>query len=307
MRIEDQRGIALITVILIVALATTVASFVAWRQQVWTRQVENLRDASQSEAVARAGVDWAGLILREDRRKNQVDQLDEDWAQQVALPVERGKVTGRISDSQARFNLNNLTRGNPGQASGADIAAFNRLLTMLELPTTLTDALVDWLDADNVLQGPDGAEDMYYLALPTPYYPANRALVDVSELLMVRGFDQATVDKLAPYICALPTPAPVNVNTTSAEVLSAAIPGLNLDDARKLVEERGKGSQTLAEFRGKLTAAQSAGLQENLLSVASDFFQVDLQVEFGRVRQRYLALYQRSGQNWPQLLWLKQK
>jgi general secretion pathway protein K len=97
------------------------------------------------------------------------------------------------------------------------------------------------------------------------------------------------------------------VNTTSAEVLSAAIPGLNLDDARKLVEERGKGSQTLAEFRGKLTAAQSAGLQENLLSVASDFFQVDLQVEFGRVRQRYLALYQRSGQNWPQLLWLKQK
>jgi general secretion pathway protein K len=305
MRIEPQRGIALITVILIVALATTVASFVAWRQQVWTRQVENLRDASQGEAVARAGVDWVGAILSEDRRKNQVDHLGEAWAQQVALPVERGRVAGSISDSQARFNLNNLVRAD--QVSGADVAAFQRLLNQLELPTTLVNVLIDWLDADNLPYGADGAEDTYYLALPEPYYPANRALVDLSELPMLRGFDQAIVDKLAPFVCVLPNPTPVNVNTASAEVLAAVIPGLNLDDARHLVEERGEGSQTLADFRGKLTLVQSVGLQENLLNVASDYFQVDLSVEFGRVRQRYLALYQRQGQNWPLLLWLKQR
>jgi general secretion pathway protein K len=300
-----QRGIALITVILIVALATTVASFVAWRQQVWTRQVENLRDAAQAEAVARAGVDWVGAILAEDRRKNQVDHLGEPWAQHVALPVERGRVAGGISDSQARFNLNNLVRN--GVASGADIAAFQRLLNMLELPATLVDALVDWLDADNLPYGADGAEDAYYLALPEPYYPANRALVDLAELALVRGFDQTSVDKLAPYVCVLPSPTPVNVNTASAEALSAVIPGLNLADAKQLVADRGEGSQTLAEFRAKLNAAQSLGLQENLLSVASDYFEVDLAVEFGRVRQRYLALYQRQGQNWPLLLWLKQR
>ena len=305
MRTERQRGIALITVILIVALATTVASFVAWRQQVWTRQVENLRDASQGEAIARAGVDWAGAILSEDRRKNQVDHLGEPWNQHVALPVERGSVAGGISDSQARFNLNNLVRG--GQASGADIAVFQRLLGLLDLPATLADALVDWLDADNQPTGADGAEDAYYLALPEPYYPANRALVDLAELPMVRGFDRAIVAKLAPYVCVLPTPTPVNVNTAGAEVLAAVIPGLNLDDARQLVEKRGDGSQSLADFRGKLSAEQALGLRENLLSVASDFFQADLSVEFGRVRQRYLALYQRQGQNWPLLLWLQQR
>jgi general secretion pathway protein K len=105
----------------------------------------------------------------------------------------------------------------------------------------------------------------------------------------------------------LPNPTPVNVNTASAEVISAVIPGLNLEDARKWVADRGEGSQTLADFRGKLSAAQALGLQENLLSVASDYFQVDLSVEFGRVRQRYLALYQRQGQNWPLLLWLQQR
>lgn len=298
------RGIALITVILIVALATTVASFVAWRQQVWTRQVENLRDASQGEAVVRAGVDWAGTILVEDRRKNAVDHLGEPWMQQVALPVERGNVAGGISDQQARFNLNNLIRN--GMASGADIAAFQRLLSQLDLPATLVDALVDWLDSDGQVYGADGAEDAYYLARPTPHYPANRALVDLAELAQVRGYDPAIVDKLAPHVCVLPIPTAVNVNTAGAEVLSAVIPGLTLDDARKLVEERGDGSETLADFRGKLSAAQALGLQENLLSVASDFFLVDLSVEFGRVRQRYLALYQRQGQNWPLLLWLKQ-
>jgi general secretion pathway protein K len=305
MHIKHQRGVALITVILIVALATTVASFVAWRQQVWTRQVENLRDASQGEAVARAGVDWAGAILIEDRKKNQTDHLGEPWSQQVSLPVERGSVSGGISDQQARFNLNSLIRNN--QASDADIAAFQRLLTTLELPTTLTDALVDWLDDDNLPYGSNGAEEAYYLTLQTPYYPANRPLVDLSELLMVRGYDQAIVDKLAPYVCALPMPTPVNVNTASPEVLSAVIAGLDLNDARHLVGERGEGSNTLAEFRGKLSVAQALGLQEKLISVASDFFLVDLNVEFGRVQQRYLALYQRRGQNWPLLLWLKQR
>lgn len=302
---RPQRGIALITVILIVALATTIASFVAWRQQVWTRQVENLRDASQAAAVARAGVDWVGVILSEDRRKNQVDHLGEEWATRIVLPVERGQVAGAIYDSQARFNLNNLVRG--GQVSLVDVAAFQRLLATLELPATLTDALIDWLDADSLETGADGAEDAYYLALPEAYFPANRALVDVAELLLVRGYDQTVLDKLAPWVCALPNPTPVNVNTASAEVLAAMIPGFDLDAARKWVAERGDGSRSVADFRAGLSAAQTLGLQDNLLSVSSDHFEVDLSVEFGRVRQRYLALYQRQGQNWPLLLWLRQK
>jgi len=307
-RIDRQHGIALITVILIVALATTVASFIAWRQQLWTRQVENLRDASQAAAVARAGVDWAGAILAEDRRKNQVDHLGEDWALRVELPVERGRVAAGLSDSQARFNLNNLVRGNSGQGQAVnDVAAFQRLLTTLALPVELTEALVDWLDSDNQVYGAAGAEESYYLALPEPYYPANRPMVELSELYLVRGFTPVIIDKLLPYVCVLPNPTPVNVNTAGAEVISAVIPGLSLDEARKLVTERGDGSQTLAEFRGKLTAAQSLGLQESMLSVASDFFQIDLGVEFGRVRQRYLALYQRQGQNSPTVLWMQQR
>lgn len=298
-------GIALITVILIVALATTLASFIAWRQQVWTRQVENLRDASQGEAVVRAGVDWAGAILAEDRRKNAVDHLNEPWSQQVVLPVERGRVAGSIRDVQARFNLNNLVRG--GQASGADIALFRRLLESLDLPLALVDPLVDWLDADNLPTGADGAEDAYYLAQPIPAYPGNRPLADLDELLLVKGFDPAVVDRLSSHVCVLPQPSPINVNTADAQVLSAAIPGMDLAAARDRVKDRGDGDKTLDEFLNRLPLEQRKALFNNQLNIASDHFEVDLVVEFGRVRQSYLALFQRQGQNAPLLLWLKQR
>jgi len=106
-----ERGVALITVILIVALAASMAAFMAWQQQIWVRQVENLRDQSQAQAVARAAIDWARAVLADDTRNNNVDHLGEKWATVLApLPVETGRVTGSVADQQGLFNLNNLVR-----------------------------------------------------------------------------------------------------------------------------------------------------------------------------------------------------
>lgn len=299
-----ERGIALVTVLLVVAIASALASHIVWRQQVWTRQVENLRDTSQGQAVARAGVDWASLILAEDRHQNQVDHHNENWATPVAVPVEHGNVRGTLRDMQGRFNLNNLVRD--GKVSVDDVAALQRLLVLLELPSELAESLVDWLDADGVTDGPHGAEDAWYLARDPPSHAANVPLVDVAELLWVRGFTDAVVTRLEPHVAALPRATPLNVNTATAEVLAAMLPALRLDQAQRLVRERGDGWRTLADLRGMLGPAQWVGVRQEGLAVASDFFQLTLEVEFGRVRQRHLALYQRKGQNAPDVLWMKQ-
>ncbi len=298
-----ERGIALVTVLLVVAIASALASHIVWRQQVWTRQVENLRDAAQGQAVARAGVDWAGLILAEDRRKNSVDHLNETWATPVAVPVEYGRASGALTDMQGRFNLNNLVRD--GQVSIDDVAAYRRLLTLLELPTELADALVDWLDADGVPQGPHGAEDAWYLAQDPPRLAANLPLADVAELSWLRGYTHDIVARLLPHVTALPGATPVNVNTAGAHVLAALLPALTLEQAQRLVAERGDGWRTLADLRAELGQAQWAGVREAALAVASDYFLLTLEVEFGRVRQRHLALYRRKGQNAPDVLWMK--
>lgn len=298
-----ERGIALVTVLLVVAIASALASHIVWRQQVWTRQVENLRDVAQGQAVARAGMDWSGLILAEDRRKNQVDHLNETWATPVTVPVEYGHARGALTDVQGRFNLNNLVRD--GQVSSDDVATFRRLLKLLDLPETLADALVDWLDADGVPQEPHGAEDAWYLAQDPPRLTANRPLADIAELTWLRGFTHDIAARLLPHVSALPVATPVNVNTASAHVLAALLPALTLEQAQRLVAERGDGWHTLADLRTGLGAAQWAGAREAAMTVASDYFLLTLEVEFGRVRQRHLALYQRKGQNATDVLWTK--
>ena len=300
MSLPSERGVALVTVLLVVAIAAALAGEALWRQRVWTQQTENLRHAAQAQAIALAAMDWVGLILAEDR--SAVDHLDEPWAQPVALPVEYGQARGRLTDLQGRFNLNNLVR--QGQASAEDVAIFRRLLQLLELSPTLADALIDWLDADAVETGLHGAEDGWYLAQDPPRHAANDLLADVGELVQVRGFDAETVARLAPHVCALPTPTAVNVNTASAEVLAAHLPGLDPMSARRLVSERGV-IETLEALRARLAPAQWQHAHVSRLAVASQHFLLDIELRFDRHRQAWQALYHRAGERRPRLLWTR--
>lgn len=75
-----QRGMAVITAILVVALVASAASFMAWQQQLWVRQVENLNEQAQSRVVVLTALQWARSMLAQDARNNNVDHLDEAWA-----------------------------------------------------------------------------------------------------------------------------------------------------------------------------------------------------------------------------------
>lgn len=229
-----QRGIALVTTLLIVAMAATIATFMAQQQGFWQREMENGRDRAQARRIAEAGIDWARAVLADDAVLNQYDHAGEMWAIQLAaIPIDRGEVIGHIADQQGLFNLNSLVRN--GVASQADVANFQRLLVALELPQELASALADWMDADTEAMQ-DGAEDEYYLALPKPYRCSNRPLSDIGELVWVRGFDKRARSRLQPYVSVLPeSNTAVNVNFAPAEVLYAMLPGLSLQEARQIV------------------------------------------------------------------------
>ncbi|MBU1691493.1 MAG: type II secretion system minor pseudopilin GspK [Gammaproteobacteria bacterium] len=304
-KIERERGVALITVILIVALVASMAAFMAWQQQIWIRQVENLRDQAQAQAVARAAIDWARAVLADDARNNNVDYLGEKWASVLApLPVENGQVTGSVADQQGLFNLNNLVRN--GKASQMDLAVFRRLLELLALPVNLANAVADWIDADSETTYPGGAEDFDYLAVDPSYRAANRIMVEVGNLYRVKGFAPEMVDRLRPFVTALPEPTPVNVNTAPAEVLAALFQELSLGDAKALVEAR-KSSyfQDQADFRAHLPASKVTQIRDNDFSVNSRYFMVTSLANFGRAQSGYKALLARQGENWPVVVWKK--
>ncbi len=208
---HTQRGVALITVLLIVAMATTVAAFMAQQQGFWQREFENGRDRAQARRIAQAGVDWARAVLADDAVNNQFDHPREMWAMKLPpIPVEDGEVQGLIVDQQGLFNLNNLVQN--GMVNPADLARLQRLLSALGLPPELAYALADWMDADSQPMATGGAEDGYYLNLPKPYRAANRPLVELSELLWVQGFDAQIIKRLSGFVTVLPERTQINVN-----------------------------------------------------------------------------------------------
>ncbi len=275
-----ERGVALITVLLIVAMATTVAAFMAQQQGFWQREFENGRDRAQARRIAQAGVDWARAVLADDAANNQYDHPREMWAMKLPpIPIEDGEVQGLIGDQQGLFNLNNLVQN--GMASAADLARLQRLLSTLGLPPELGNALTDWMDTDSVPMANGGAEDGYYANLATPYRAANRPLTELSELLWVQGFDAKTIGRLAGYVTVLPERTQLNVNFASAEVLSAVIAGLSLQDARQIVAGRKDHPfKTVAEFTQRLPAGVGEAASP-ALSVNSRYFLVE-----GRAVQR---------------------
>ncbi len=299
---KKQQGLAIVLALLVVALATTAASYMVWQQQLLIRQSENLTALAQGQAVARAALDWGRLILAEDGGQgNKVDHLGEDWARSLEpTPVEGGQFVGKISDAQGRYNLNSLTDRD------TDGVVFRRLLTVLELPSDLANAVRDWIDADDQVSFPGGAEDLDYLGGNDPYRAANRLLIDINALYRIKGFTPEIVKRLRPFVTALPRGTPVNVNTATAEVLTALFEDLGLDAAKDLVEKREKDAfDDLNAFKERTKTLKL--LNPNMIDVKSDFFLLNAAVQFSRTELSYLALVQRQPAGRPKLLWQRQQ
>lgn len=288
-------------VLLIVALATMLAAYMALQQNLWQRQLESQFNRVQAHRLAAAGIDWARAVLADDAGAGNIDYPGEMWAQPLpAIPLENGELTGAIEDQQGLFNLNDLVRG--GVTSDADVARFQRLLRLLGLPPELANTLADWMDADNQVQQ-GGAEDSYYLSLPRPYRAANRPLVELSELLLVKGYDLQVLDRLRPYVTVLPEPTAINVNFASPEVMVAVLDNLTLPEARSVVQQRiGRPYRTVADFRERLALGQGQA-PDTLITVSSQYFKVKGYVNVGHSQIKIDALLQRTGAGWPTVVW----
>ncbi len=298
-----QRGVAIVLAMGVVALAAIAAAAIMVSQSTWARQVELTNDHIQARQVLLAGADWARAILADDRRVSNVDYLGEPWALKLPpLPVENGELLGKIEDQQGKFNLNNVVT--QGKVDVAQLAHFRKLLAILGLPPELADALADWIDADNQPQPGDGAEDAYYLNLHPPYLAANQPLIDVDELSLVRGFDDNVRARLRPYVSALPTHTPVNVDTAPAEVIAAVIDGLGLGDAQLLVAQRDQAYfRSTGDFLRRLPQGAQGAAGD--ISVSSNYFMATLRVTIGGAQARGEALLARGASGWPAVLWHK--
>ena len=299
---KRQRGAAIIVAMLIMALASAAAIAALQQQDLALRQLTTARDYEQATWVLKGGAHWARSILYQDGRISAIDHGGELWAS--GLPrtdIEQGTVSGEITDQQGLFNVNNLALEE--RASARDIEMFRRLLEAIGLKPDLAQAIADWIDADEEALPVAGAEDDYYLRLPSPYRAANQPVVELSELLRVRGMDEASLARLRGFTTALPRRTPVNVNLAPPELLLVMVPGLTPEESRALASTRVQAPfRSLEEFEKRLPRR---GLKwiEGTLSVGSSYFAVRGRATVGKADVRMEALLQRERGAMPVVLW----
>ncbi|KVD47330.1 general secretion pathway protein GspK [Burkholderia sp. ABCPW 11] len=313
-----ERGIAIVTVLLVVALAATLAASVLWRQQVATRDVENQRLATQTMWIERAAVEWARATLRAQSATSNVTFVGQPWSAPVAdvqlsdlLPsdalavnaeLSRAWISGSVEDAQARFNLMNLVSraapGKPWQSNGEGVLAYRRLLGQLSLDPALAQPTADYmLRSLRDANGPGG-------------WPLQ--LVSVDDLARIPGYDAHAIEALAPYVTILPDLTVVNANTATEPVLVAAIPTLSASQAKRLVDRRASAyfvsTGDIAEYLLPAQGGNPTLPDGSAVGVNSGYFIVHCRVHSARINARVDTLIARYGSGnfaWTSVIWVR--
>ncbi|MEE8387128.1 MAG: type II secretion system minor pseudopilin GspK [Acidiferrobacterales bacterium] len=297
---HPQGGLALITVMLVVAVVASISVFLSLGQQIWLRQSGNIYDRSQAEAVRQGAVDFAAIVLELDANNNKTDHLQEIWASQLPpFAVEQGEVAISVEDAQGRFNLNNLI--NKGVPSTHDIGVYRRLLAYHQIDTVLVDTLLDWMDADQRVR-PGGAEDNEYLSRPVPYLASNQAITDLEELRFIKGYTPEIISSLRNVVVVLPAHRPINVNTAVPSVLGALYSSMSLSDAEDLAKTIRKDPlNNIADLAKKVSGHAPPKVT---IDIKSSYFLVHIEARFGRSHHRSESLvYRPPSSHASKIIW----
>lgn len=301
-RSERQRGVALLTMMMIAALAAVLVMAIIDRQARVQRELGGQLLQDQIAEYNRGAAMFAMAALRADAQDGLVvDHPKEYWAQPFPpFPVPGGLIQPALSDAQARFNLNSLVSN--GAVSTQALTFYRRLLQHLLLPVELADSLVDWLDSDNLPYSSAGAEDDYYLRQNPAYRAANRSMSTYAELRLVRGYNSEILRQLAPWVTVLPSAAvKMNVNFLSPGLLEAMVPGLPPASAVELLRNRPQqGWKSVSDFLDNpVFNGVSADIRQqltSLLDVKSAYFELYTKIRFGdRERLQWSLIARRSA------------
>jgi general secretion pathway protein K len=313
---RHQRGVALIIALILVALATILASKLSYEGFLERRRTIGILAAEQALHFGMGAEALAADVLAQDAQNSpQTTTLSGPWAQPTQpMPITPqddpegepiGTLQGQLEDMQGRFNLNNLGHvtegtGTTGSATATTqdaeyLAQFERLLQLVGLEPKWAGLARDWIDADDIPGNPDGAEDQVYTSQTPPYRTGNWPMMSPTELMNLPGFGADRYRKIEPYVTALPTAqSPINICTAPAPVLESLADNLNGEySAETLANGRKSGcfpDQTaFTNILGK-----SAGALRGRYVTNSQYFRLTTHVTLGTTEFTLYSLLVRT-------------
>jgi len=302
---RGERGAALLTVLLMVAVIAVLAAVALEKLRLSTRLAANAAAVDQGRSFAQAAETMA--LIRIDAilaRAPQRVTLAGGWSgRPFALPLPGGVATARVTDGGNCFNLNGLvTQVGPGTYASdpAQRLVFVRLLRATGAPAQVAEQVAggaaDWIDTDDAPQ-PSGAEDAAYLANRTPYRTAGGLMADPSELRAVAGVTPEIYRAVRPFLCTLPVAgiSLLNVNTLAPEqapLVTMLFPDtLGVEAARQMIRRRPiQGYAGGGEFLAIPAASGITPDVPNMLAATTRWFALSVDVTLGSARVEERAL-----------------
>lgn len=313
---KQQAGVALITAVLIVALATILAVSVGFKGYLGQRRTATTFALDQAYEVALGGEAWAADALRRDQTQSkagaqQTDDFTDIWATPVPpIPVDGGEFEGTIEDMQGRFNLNNLVVLDQASRQFTidmkSVERFKRLLEALQIEPKWASSIADFIDADSDEVFPDGAEDSKYTGLNPPYRTPNMPITRTSELLAIAGFGQERFRRLEPFVAALPVGTTINLCTAPPIVLDA-LPSTGQKqfsvDVQSTAKQRELGCfPNMMAFQMTLNETDKKDLGSEVVGQTSSYFGSTIFVTIGTTQfSLYSLLYRNNAMVRPTL------
>ena len=301
MKADSQRGVALLTILLLVVSITVVAGAMLASQKIAIRRSGLLFDQNQLLQDINAGQQLAVTLIRADAKLNDTDSEQDIWAQPIPPYTLGGhSIDIELRDEGSRFNINNLYHN--GAVDTAALAVFQRLLTQLNLEPDTAVAILDYQDTDSEVYQDGGDENVVYAqqsnrgadtALP------NQALLSIDQLAEVKGVDAQVLATLRPYITAVPYYLPININTASPVLFAALVEGASSQQMQSIVELRAKQAFSSVDDVWQLPVLSSVKEEERkaltpLLAVDSQAFMALITASdnatVGQARQRFATV-----------------
>jgi general secretion pathway protein K len=311
---QRQSGVAVITALLLTTLAITIVASLFWQQQVQVRSIENQRLQLQKQWILRGALDWARLILGEDKRigvrYGDIDHLGEPWAvplaetrldqyveKERAGDVPDAALSGGMSDAQARYNIRNVFKN--GVIDEEEVRRFAKLLSLLGVNQALARATAQHIQSAQP-QSP-GARSVGGASGSTAT-PLPMDIQHVDDLLAVPGFTPELLEKIKDYVVVLPADVTtINVNTAPAEVIAAKVDTLSLAEAAAVVATRQS-----RPFQRREDALNSTSYNLGGLDVKTSYFFVNGNVRLNRAGMEMQALIKRDSATKQTVLWIRE-
>jgi len=287
-----QRGVALITVMLVFVIATLIATQMLRTSYMALKRTGNLIDSTQARYYALGAEELGRQLLANDLKSSPggqgTDHLRESWASgQLSFEDAENDATidVRIEDLAGRFNVNGLIDGN-GKPQPTQIARFRRLLRLLNIDPLLADAAADWVDSDTSTSRGGSESSAYGLR-----FLPDRPIVDPSELRILPGLDAESWKRLGPLVSALPPGVLLNINTAAPEVLLAYAEKSTPADMERFVLLR---DQQPIRDAADPQVAVLFGAATSALDVRSSFFSLQVHAEYRSRHARFETRVQRD-------------